>query len=812
MHHMEILARKIGNHESFPNVGYVEALFKIENNKLVKFTDNEINRKIEVKQYGDINSKFLKGTIFKISISPDISDRENLKYYANGQDAERFEKIIEIIKVSNLPDRNEKKVSLETDNVPGTKIVFLVDDNSECFGPLEWEIDDIRSNTILLKKISTDMEDYKLPEEFLNRINLKDLLGFSLYDSESNILLINKISDLSIFLYNLKDYFDYSSDQEIIAFFTKKINTKNMPVNEITLQNLANLVNKTNYSKELIQHKIDLLKKINTNNNEKYSAIYNSIESFFLTENGSKIVEEYVKNNSKNLDKIINIELEHDIDEQLKEKEEKLKNLTEKLEEARKNLATQKTINYSEDNLNIPSNLLDQLEEYKEKVKLIDDYKRLEWEKDRLEKDISKLSSSQKNIEKEINVLEATKDSQAQEINSLISNAKIKALEFKIFWDEFSKKNVSVENSKLNIRCEVKREINKYLDNLLEAQEVAINTLHKNIVNSNYQLSKVMLANLLLCTQQNFITFLAGPPGVGKTSLIKKICEKQNINSRLLNVPVGRGWTSQRDLVGFYNPLSEIFQPSNTGVFNFLKTLSEEYNEDNQPTTYILLDEANLSPIEHYWSNFMGQSDDVMKSIDLSNQTLNIPKNLRFVATINNDETTEKLSPRILNRAAIIYINNMEHDISNIDFELEDLYPMGYAELESLFGRSNNSVLTKQEEEIFKKIINILETKKQEYGKSIMVSYRKKEAIKQYCHKGRGLLEMYTDNPLTALDLAVKQHILPLISGYGYGLQKRLTDLSELFDQLDLAYSNEHLKEMIDQGNLEMNCYDFFSI
>lgn len=50
---MEILARKIGAHDSFPNVGYLEALFKIENNKIIKFTENEINRKIEVKQYSD---------------------------------------------------------------------------------------------------------------------------------------------------------------------------------------------------------------------------------------------------------------------------------------------------------------------------------------------------------------------------------------------------------------------------------------------------------------------------------------------------------------------------------------------------------------------------------------------------------------------------------------------------------------------------------------------------------------------------------------------------------------------------------------
>lgn len=810
---MEILARKIGSHDSFPNVGYVEALFKIEDNKLIKFTENEINRKIEVKQYSDINSKFLKGTIFKINISPDISDRDNLKFQAKGQDAEHFDKIIELIKITNLPDRNEKKIVLETGNVPGTKIIFLVDDRSECYGPLEWEILDTKSNTILLKKISSEIEDYRLPEEFLNKIFFKDLLEFSLYDSESSIILINKISNLSIFLYNLKNYFDYSSDQEVIGFFTKKINTKNMPINEITLQNLANLINKNNYSKELIQQKIDLLKKVNTSNNEKYSTIYNSIESFFLTENGSKLVEDYVKNNSKNLDKIINIEREHDINEQLKEKEEKLKSLTEKLEEARKNLATQKTINLSEENTSIPSNVLEQLEELKEKVKIIDNFNHLEWEKNRLNKDIKLLNINQKEIQKEINVLEATKDTQAQEINTLISNAKIKALEFKIFWDEFSKKNIKVESNKTNIKCEIKIEINKYSDNILLAQEVSINNLHKNIIDSNYYISKVMLANLLLCTQQNFITFLAGPPGVGKTSLVKKICEKQNIKSRLLNVPVGRGWTSQRDLIGFYNPLSEVFQPSNTGVFNFLKSLSEEYTEANQPTTYILLDEANLSPIEHYWSNFMGQSDDTLKSIDLSNQVLNIPKNLRFIATINNDETTEKLSPRILNRAAIIYMNNnMEDDINNVDFDLEDLYPIGYSELESLFGRSSTPIFTKQEDEIFKKITNILEMKKHEYGKSIMISYRKKEAIKQYCHKGRGLLEMYTDNPLTALDLAIKQHILPLISGYGYGLQKRLTDLAEIFELLDLKYSHDHLKEMINYGNLEMNCYDFFNI
>lgn len=68
------------------------------------------------------------------------------------------------------------------------------------------------------------------------------------------------------------------------------------------------------------------------------------------------------------------------------------------------------------------------------------------------------------------------------------------------------------------------------------------------------------VANLLISTQQSFITFLAGMPGVGKTSLARLLADIQEISpKRLTEVAVGRGWTAQKDLIGFYNPLTSRF-------------------------------------------------------------------------------------------------------------------------------------------------------------------------------------------------------------------------------------------------------------
>ncbi|EXB29760.1 hypothetical protein J540_4219, partial [Acinetobacter baumannii 1440422] len=173
------------------------------------------------------------------------------------------------------------------------------------------------------------------------------------------------------------------------------------------------------------------------------------------------------------------------------------------------------------------------------------------------------------------------------------------------------------------------------------------------------------LVNLLIYTQQSFVTFLAGLPGVGKTSLSRLFIDGQGLTNRFKEVSVARGWTSQKDLIGFFNPLANRFQPSQTGLYEFFHALNEESKKKQKDNAmaYILLDEANLSPIEHYWASFMGMTDSKKHmELKLGQDTIKIPKHLRFLATINYDSTTEPLSPRIIDRAPIIVLDSSYND------------------------------------------------------------------------------------------------------------------------------------------------------
>src|SRR5699024_2312845 len=95
----------------------------------------------------------------------------------------------------------------------------------------------------------------------------------------------------------------------------------------------------------------------------------------------------------------------------------------------------------------------------------------------------------------------------------------------------------------------------------------------------------------------------------------------------------------------------------------------------NSPMAFIILDEANLSPIEHYWSTFYNLTDSIatqsnLLSISLGNNlNLEFANNLRFIATINYDQTTENLSPRVIDRANIIQIPPCNFNINNISVE-----------------------------------------------------------------------------------------------------------------------------------------------
>ena len=321
------------------------------------------------------------------------------------------------------------------------------------------------------------------------------------------------------------------------------------------------------------------------------------------------------------------------------------------------------------------------------------------------------------------------------------------------------------------------------------------------------------MANLVINVQSNFLTVLKGLPGSGKTSSVIKLAEALGLKSLdddlsdcFLNIPVSRGWVSGRDFLGFYNSLKGIYQPSKTGLYDYLR--KSKHSSAQEWPRLILLDEANLSPIEHYWSDFLAMCDPEGRNrpldtgINGDDRYLKVKENIRFIATINNDNTTEPLSPRLCDRAPII---NMDIKDSNVGEQIAANLidgPIQYDVLQKYFTSTSAEYLSDFIE--LEKFCEKMESR-EEPGSPIIVSKRKQRAMSQYCEVAVNYMDQRK-----AVDFAISQHALPLINGHGSNYKQRLDSLLQFANSNSLLRSSELLENIISNGDSYMGSYCYF--
>ncbi len=228
----------------------------------------------------------------------------------------------------------------------------------------------------------------------------------------------------------------------------------------------------------------------------------------------------------------------------------------------------------------------------------------------------------------------------------------------------------------------------------------------KNIANS-------FLVSLLSGFYSGGLVLLNGSVGVGKTSIVKH-------SAKLLGgcyeiIPVRPAWIEPADLLGFFDPISEIFRPT-----SFLTSLKKA-EEDSEKLHLICLDELNLAKIENYASDLLSKLE-YSRDSDNSNQKglllfadeietelwqeekflreqkdldskqkvrLNrlqmflakqrsrqsIPQNTILLGTLNSDETTYDLSPKVIDRSfTITYPLADFNEISKQERDLHDSF------------------------------------------------------------------------------------------------------------------------------------------
>lgn len=818
-----------------PDQGNIRPVAEIIDGQLSELTANNFCRTGRVfvtTGYQNIEDKFREGQIFRSPVRPSDYISENIdpseasRYLTLGTKADRLKpsELMEIMD-GELPDRNTRY--FDNGEIPSTDYLFIRNRDNECFGPFAWERKEgetgiyleLLNDKPLLKSYDTNLgQIFKIKEENFNQY----VQSFFVENRYYHLLY-------SAFTEFLEDaeYYDYASNEEIVRYCAKlaaEIGTN--PINKTIWDNFKKIASThAKFDAELNKSRLDKLLVLVDQVSDEQEDIRSNIE-IFLKSNGEQLIQNFIEQKRpqllKSLREDILLEKTQDIQEReeklsqieqrLKDKDKELKEISadverkrkeankeiilehavvgrnEKVEELEKQIAEKREI---VNELIEKHNLLDQLSEIKSETEV---YKRLYKQQ---EKENAQLETLTRKLQNEYNSAE-------DELRTklILYKPYVEAINGDFTLDKREHKQISVKVNELPI------------GDTLECQQTIVDMVKHNLRLKGRHFESWQVANILISTQQSFITFFAGLPGVGKTSLARLIAESQQLDPRLQEVSVARGWTSQKDLIGFYNPLSNRFQSANTGVYSFLQSLSLETKKDEQAMAYILLDEANLSPIEHYWSAFMAMADgEGEKVLRLGQDTLPVAHVLRFLATINYDGTTEPLSPRVVDRAPVLVMEaNMAlpDDMDNSD-EKTIALPLSAADMNKLFGiMPSIPAFSDEESVIFNKIRHILSNPSLENGRPISISQRKEIIIRQYCAQASSLMRYFGCDDLKALDLAVLQHVLPQVRGSGFKFAKRLTELKLLCDNEGLHDSANYLERMLAYGETELHSYDFF--
>ena len=208
------------------------------------------------------------------------------------------------------------------------------------------------------------------------------------------------------------------------------------------------------------------------------------------------------------------------------------------------------------------------------------------------------------------------------------------------------------------------------------AEAAFFERFERHVRESGYLYRRKDLAAFHVSVKISDLTVLGGVSGTGKSSLPRLYAqalagEAGGGDDRYRMVGVNPSWLDAGDLLGRVNVLDGRFLPSDSGLYDLLIHAHEEWRSRaaDSGIYVVCLDEMNLAQVEHYFSAFLQvlelpperrrlrcfARESVAAGSDFAEWAeLDLPPSLRFVGTVNFDETTRPLSLRVLDRVNLI--------------------------------------------------------------------------------------------------------------------------------------------------------------
>tara|TARA_B100000519_G_C14244312_1_gene439016 strand:+ start:439 stop:2442 length:2004 start_codon:yes stop_codon:yes gene_type:complete len=376
------------------------------------------------------------------------------------------------------------------------------------------------------------------------------------------------------------------------------------------------------------------------------------------------------------------IEIKKEIESQGQEAEKSKKEL-KKIEEDLKSISTEKDKVES-----LIKELKDELKSRNSDLKILDEtINKKEKELEQLDKVIKDKEKELKEIDESQKKLIADKEKELKNLEKAYSDKEKDKIELetevRTLSDKLKKVGQMPKEAFDHLNVPFIKKVGFTKDDSNE--ENALNELYELTIKRGFELPERLqnaFHTSLKTSDISCLTVMAGVSGTGKSAFPKLYAESVGIH--FLPLAVEPRWDSPQDLFGFLNYMENRFESTTLGrslvQFNNSPFASSNANLNKQ-LLLVLLDEMNLARVEYYFSEFLSKLE-MRRNSDVSNESdyrmvsteiyagskgdedgenINDPiylyagSNVLFVGTMNEDETTQSLSDKVIDRANVLH-------------------------------------------------------------------------------------------------------------------------------------------------------------
>ena len=232
--------------------------------------------------------------------------------------------------------------------------------------------------------------------------------------------------------------------------------------------------------------------------------------------------------------------------------------------------------------------------------------------------------------------------------------------------------NLFSQNSYLRNRKSYTSEVINY-----ENEKQVFAVLKNNAKACGLNFNSDDLINFYTSVKSSRLTIIEGISGTGKSKLVDLYGRTLGLddNGHMLIVPVSPGWTDDTDILGYLDNSSMQYQESSIGLVSFLVEASKHPDKP----FLVCFDEMNLAKVEYYFAQFISiLENDVnnrilriynpKEEINVTNAAeypaeIRLGENIIFCGTINVDESTYRLSDKVLDRANLIKLQDCDFSV-----------------------------------------------------------------------------------------------------------------------------------------------------